>query len=333
MEQGTVRYVRYANLLFQISGVVILLRDCLRKRKRIPTRKNRLQVLFFPWEFSCAWFTCFIHRLPSVPMICGELTCRREGMLLICSLPCRGCFPRIIICSFTSSPCTILREPFFKAAKRTSQLFGSVLSGGCGQDGFLYRVLLQSADCLCHFQGMRTFGKGSVPGFAPCLLFAGLFSERRKAGTGCSLRNVHASGISFYPEMGKEKNWKNTLLLAVIYGLGMMTKISMATLAVFTAVVFARSFFKACKTGTWKGLLLKYAVFGAISLPLGLWYSLRNYLLFRQPLTYVLEMSRDSALYTGDRSIWQRLFFGISGTCLQLPMPMYGQITIFPCMP
>ena len=34
LEQGTVRYVRYANLLFQISGVVILLRDCLRKKEK-----------------------------------------------------------------------------------------------------------------------------------------------------------------------------------------------------------------------------------------------------------------------------------------------------------
>lgn len=117
----------------------------------------------------------------------------------------------------------------------------------------------------------------------------------------------------------KEKSWKNTLLLAVIYGLGMMTKISMATLAVFTAVVFARSFFMACKTGTWKGLLLKYAVFGAISLPLGLWYSLRNYFLFRQPLTYVLEMSKDSALYTGDRSVWQRLFLWDIGNLFTTP--------------
>lgn len=82
----------------------------------------------------------------------------------------------------------------------------------------------------------------------------------------------------------------------------------MATLALFTAVVFTVSFFQACQNGTWKGLLLKYAVFGIISLPLGLWYSLRNYLLFQQPLTYVLEIPRDSTLYTGDRSVWQRLF-------------------------
>lgn len=34
LEQGNVRYVRYANLLFQISGMVILLRDCLRKKEK-----------------------------------------------------------------------------------------------------------------------------------------------------------------------------------------------------------------------------------------------------------------------------------------------------------
>ena len=106
----------------------------------------------------------------------------------------------------------------------------------------------------------------------------------------------------------KKKDWKNTILLALFYGLGMMTKVSCATLAVFTALVFAGCLYQNCKDGTWKSLLGKYLVFGAISLPIGLWYSVRNYLLFSQPLAYVPVIGEDSDLYTGGYSVFQRIF-------------------------
>ena len=106
----------------------------------------------------------------------------------------------------------------------------------------------------------------------------------------------------------KEKSWKNTIILAILYGLGMMTKISCATLAVFTFCIFVGCFYKGCKDGTWKALLAKFAVFAGISLPLGLWYSVRNYLRFGQSLTYVPVVGEDSSLYTGNYSVFQRIF-------------------------
>lgn len=205
LEQGNVRYVRYANLLFQISGVVILLRDCLRKKEKNTYTEEQITGLIL----SMGIFMRVVYLLYTPLTVRSHdlwgIDLSSGGHASYLLLAMQGMLPPDNYLQFYQQPLYYLREPFFKAAKRTSRLFGSVLSGGCGQDGFLYRVLLQSADCLCHFQGMRTFGKGSVPGFAPCLLFAGLFSERRKAGTGCSLRNVYASGISFYPEMGKGK--------------------------------------------------------------------------------------------------------------------------------
>lgn len=105
----------------------------------------------------------------------------------------------------------------------------------------------------------------------------------------------------------KDKSWKNTILLALIYGCGVMTKISCATLAVGTAFVFLISFINAVKKKAWQNLLQKYVVFGMISLPLGLWYSVRNYILFRQPLNYVLRQPDDGELYTGYKSIAQRI--------------------------
>lgn len=101
---------------------------------------------------------------------------------------------------------------------------------------------------------------------------------------------------------------KNTLLLAVIYGCGVMTKISCGIVAIFTVLVFTYQLICRCHgKDRWK-LVGKYSVFGLVSLPLGLWYSVRNYILFQQPLMYVLEMPEDSGLYMGDYSLFSRLF-------------------------
>lgn len=77
-------------------------------------------------------------------------------------------------------------------------------------------------------------------------------------------------------------DWKNTVILAFIYGLGVMTKISVSLIALFTAVVFAVKFFEHMKENKMFSIILKLVTFGFISLPLGLWYSVRNKIRFDQ---------------------------------------------------
>lgn len=105
----------------------------------------------------------------------------------------------------------------------------------------------------------------------------------------------------------KSPDWKNTIILAAIYGLGMMTKISCGTLAIITACIFLWKFVKEIREKRGRTLFVKFIVFGIISLPAGLWYSIRNYIKFGQPLNYVLKISKKVQLYTGDRSIVQRV--------------------------
>lgn len=106
----------------------------------------------------------------------------------------------------------------------------------------------------------------------------------------------------------KQPDWKNTIILAVVYGLGVMTKISSGVIAIMTALTFIKKLF--CRSGSKEKavLMLKYVVFGMISLPLGLWYSVRNYILFHQSLNYVLPQGKSSTLYTGMHSVAERLF-------------------------
>lgn len=105
----------------------------------------------------------------------------------------------------------------------------------------------------------------------------------------------------------RNPDWKNTIILALIYGFGMMTKISCGIIAVVTAIVFVLKLIEAAKERRLLPLAKKYAVFSAVSLSLGLWYSVRNYIAFGQSLNYVLLIDRNSDIYTGNYSIFQRL--------------------------
>jgi len=108
----------------------------------------------------------------------------------------------------------------------------------------------------------------------------------------------------------KESTWKNIIILAIIYGFGVMTKISCAVLALITAVMFLGKLYEQIKKRKVKKIILQYIVFGIISLPLGLWYSVRNYVLFQQPLNYVLDQSGTPEIHTGMYSVTER-FIGI----------------------
>jgi len=106
----------------------------------------------------------------------------------------------------------------------------------------------------------------------------------------------------------EEPDMKNTLILAFAYGFGVMTKISAAVPAVFTAAVFVAKLMQKIKEKNAKPLILKLSVFGLISLPLGLWYSVRNYIRFRQAPWYILRVAggENNELYIGDHSVLER---------------------------
>ncbi len=99
---------------------------------------------------------------------------------------------------------------------------------------------------------------------------------------------------------------KNTVALALCFGLGMMTKISCGLLAVITGPVMLVVWYRHIRTGKGRALFARLALFAVICFPLGLWWPLRNLILFEQPLTYV--PAPGEALYCGDYTVWERLF-------------------------
>ena len=100
---------------------------------------------------------------------------------------------------------------------------------------------------------------------------------------------------------------KNILLLAAALGLGMMTKISAATIAFLIAPVFLIVYVQQIKQKQGKRLIGQFAAFLGVSVPLGFWYPVRNWIKFDQPLNYVLTINLPQ-LYCGDHSISERFF-------------------------
>ncbi len=98
---------------------------------------------------------------------------------------------------------------------------------------------------------------------------------------------------------------KNILLLAAAIGLGMMTKVSAATVAFFTAPFFLIVLIRRIKEKNAGKLFGQFGAFLGVCAPLGLWYPIRNYIKFGQPLTYVSD-ALSSELYVGDKSFVSR---------------------------
>ena len=104
----------------------------------------------------------------------------------------------------------------------------------------------------------------------------------------------------------KTPDWKNTVILAFTYGFAVMTKLSATAAAVFTAFIFLLKFTELMKEKKAGTIVPKLLVFIAVSFPMGLWYSIRNYRKFAQPFVYI-DVPGDISLDTSEHSYFSRL--------------------------
>lgn len=116
---------------------------------------------------------------------------------------------------------------------------------------------------------------------------------------------------------------KHILILAVSIGCAMMSKLSGGMIALFTGPFFLAIFFL-CVQQTrrpdiplpreWqqfsglsvKQLIIQFSAFLLVCAPLGLWHSIRGFLVLRQPLGFVPAPSIDSDLYLGWYTVKER---------------------------
>lgn len=94
--------------------------------------------------------------------------------------------------------------------------------------------------------------------------------------------------------------------VALCVGLGMMTKLSAWMVAPAIAIMFLYVFVKNIKS--WAKFIGQFAVFGVISVPLGLWWQVRDLIAFKIPLTYVPYLNENGPQFCGNMSVTKRLF-------------------------
>ena len=101
--------------------------------------------------------------------------------------------------------------------------------------------------------------------------------------------------IIYLIKWNENNNIKNTIILAVVTGCTVMTKVSGAIMAIPIAMVFIDKFaftIKREKQNTIK-LIAKFLLFGLISLPLGLWHPIRNLILFIQAVYSITLLQKE----------------------------------------
>jgi len=118
----------------------------------------------------------------------------------------------------------------------------------------------------------------------------------------------YASAILWMMKWWETQSIKNTLFLALSVGLGMMTKMGNTTLAFVIAPFFLIKLIG--EKGYLQRLVLsaKLALFGLVSVPLGMWHAVRNLIEFGQPFGYVLTQEVGGIVYRGDYPTASRIF-------------------------
>ena len=124
-----------------------------------------------------------------------------------------------------------------------------------------------------------------------------------------SLSTMFLAGVLLFTlRWIRTRSFIDLSILAFCYGLGIMTKVSVGSLAVVTGIVMLYVLYLNIRNGTGIICLQQYAVFALIAFPLGLWYPIRNLILFKQPFTYVYPIRLESPVYVGNYSLAARFF-------------------------
>jgi 4-amino-4-deoxy-L-arabinose transferase-like glycosyltransferase len=106
----------------------------------------------------------------------------------------------------------------------------------------------------------------------------------------------------------KQPTVKNTVFLAITCGCAIMSKLTGALTAPVIAVVFLIKLLEKQKETPRSKLFGGCVLFGVISLPLGLWFPIRNFIRFGQPLTYVRKLPESADVYCGNYTLAERFF-------------------------
>ncbi len=99
--------------------------------------------------------------------------------------------------------------------------------------------------------------------------------------------------------------WKNIIGMAISIGCAIMTKLSGGLLAPAMAFLMLLQLYR--NRGKWLFYVKQFMVFGLIAFPLGLWFYIRNIILFKVPINYVPLLPEEMDQFIGMFTKTQRL--------------------------
>lgn len=102
----------------------------------------------------------------------------------------------------------------------------------------------------------------------------------------------------------RSEKLSHIIAIALAVGLGMSTKLSVFLVTPAIAFLFIYKLIKIIKR---KKLLIQYVLFALICIPLGIWHSLYYYFTQGMPLGYVHNLGKESFVYIGEHSVFDRL--------------------------
>lgn len=195
------------------------------------------------------------------------------------------------VCTFVN---IFMKWSTYEEVLEAAKIVSCFASAGC------LLIMPKLCDELGLTQRAKAFAAAVIAFFPNCYLLAG------RVNNDSLVIFFMMTAILYTFKWAKEQSWKNTLILAFAFGLGMMTKVSCGTLALFTGPIMIAIFFKHIREKNWIPLFKKLVSFGILVFPLGLWYPIRNLIKFNQPLNYVVDIGKDSKIYTGNVSFFLR---------------------------
>lgn len=140
-----------------------------------------------------------------------------------------------------------------------------------------------------------------------------------------ALSIMFMTAILYYTLAWYEKqDWGSIVKLALCFGLGMMTKISVGVFALVTGAMMLFVLIRSIREKRARRMILQLIVFGLIALPLGMYFPIRSYILFQQPFDYVQRMPEESRIYCDDHSIWERFGLIFNPNVYNLPFDDYN---------
>ncbi len=152
----------------------------------------------------------------------------------------------------------------------------------------------------CKLKGYALTGALAVTAFANSLvILSGCFNNDMLSIA------LETGAVYLALQWYDNRTGKNIVKIALCIGFGMMTKLSVVIAAPAIAFLFVYVF---CRDiGKWKAYLGQFATFLGISVPLAVWFPVKNLVQFGVPLGYV--PAGNYSAYMESIPVWQRLLY------------------------